>query len=83
MVRLLKVEGCIGCQACANICPSELMIWEQGESHLIVRFPPFCAEDCRLCQDLCPAGAISLEEVAGSAVEGGGTVDVLLELSLC
>ena len=49
------VETCIGCTACAAICPTEAIFGERKGMHVIV--PERCI-DCGACGSVCPAEAI-------------------------
>lgn len=57
---LVDVEKCIGCLACANVCPEKLVSVEDDEDLRILRFATICTEaDCKRCADCCPEGALS------------------------
>ena len=49
-------ETCIGCTACAVICPTEAIFGERKGMHVIV--PERCI-DCGACGSVCPADAIT------------------------
>ncbi|MFQ6020638.1 MAG: ferredoxin [Candidatus Aenigmatarchaeota archaeon] len=52
-------EKCIGCGACAAICPEVFEI-KNGKSH--VKNPDACDScDCKEAADSCPVNAISLK----------------------
>jgi ferredoxin len=61
---LVKVEvdqdKCIGCGACAALCPDVFEIESDGKSH--VKNAAACAKcDCKAAVDGCPVGAITVE----------------------
>ncbi len=62
---------CIGCRACASVCPAGLITLSDTDHQRIVWFAATCAEDCERCAMACPTGAISLGEPApGVSAEG-------------
>ena len=65
MRALVVDEGlCIGCRACASVCPVAYISLTDDGSHRVIRFPASCEEDCTLCLEACPKGAIALQEVS-------------------
>ncbi len=51
---------CIGCGACAALCPEVFEIGPDGKSH--VKNPDACNTcNCEQARDTCPVGAITLE----------------------
>lgn len=62
---LVSAEACIGCRACATICPAGLIVLTDTGHTRAVRFELLCAEDCVLCAGACPVQAIALEPVVG------------------
>ncbi len=54
-------ELCIGCGACANLCPGVFELQEDGKSKVINE--DGCRKcDCELAANSCPVGAIKVEE---------------------
>jgi ferredoxin len=70
--RQLQVlaERCIGCRACATICPAGLITLADSDHRRTVRFAAVCAEDCDRCVADCPTQAIRLVSAAAPAGEG-------------
>jgi len=58
MVKLsVDTNACIGCGACAALCPDAFEIKADGKSH--VKNVKACAKcDCKAAVDGCPVGAI-------------------------
>jgi len=59
MVKLaVDKEKCIGCGACAALCPDAFEMGSDGKSH--VKNAKACAKcDCKASVDGCPVGAIT------------------------
>jgi len=63
-------EKCLGCLACANVCPVALITLSEDGARRTLRFAPVCdEEECTRCVDACPEGAISLIPAAEMASE--------------
>ena len=51
-------KKCIGCGACASLCPGTFKMGSDGKSHVIGD----CKNcDCKHAAETCPVGAISLK----------------------
>jgi ferredoxin len=66
----VRAERCIGCQACATVCPADLITLTDTDHRRTIRFAAVCGEDCDRCPTACPTQAIRLEPAAASAGEG-------------
>ena len=64
-IRKLNVDTdrCIGCQACTNVCPADLIRFSEDESDRVFTFAETCSEDCTRCADACSETAIKLAPV--------------------
>lgn len=69
---LVSVKRCIGCRACATVCPKALVTLSDTDHRRTVWFAAVCREDCTRCVEACPTEAISLPTITG-AVSGEGT----------
>lgn len=68
MRGLIVDEGsCIGCRACASVCPLKYISLTDEGGYRVIRFPPSCEEDCILCSEICPQKAIAFREVGQAA----------------
>lgn len=67
---LVSVERCIGCRACAMVCPAGLITLSDDDHRRTVCFAAVCGEDCVLCVQACPTQAISLPPLAGAVPAG-------------
>ncbi|MDH7487080.1 MAG: 4Fe-4S dicluster domain-containing protein [Anaerolineae bacterium] len=69
---LVSAERCIGCRACATVCPAGLITLSDTDRRRTVWFAAVCREECTRCVEACPTEAINLPTVTG-AVRGEGT----------
>ncbi len=50
------MDNCIGCTACATVCPQDCIFGDKEEMHII--HPEWCI-DCSCCGNVCPVAAIT------------------------
>lgn len=83
--RPLRVNAgrCIGCRACASVCPAGLIMLSDTDHQRTVRFAATCAEDCERCAIACPTGAISLGEPAPGVQVGETRLEFKLQACIC
>jgi Ni,Fe-hydrogenase III small subunit/Pyruvate/2-oxoacid:ferredoxin oxidoreductase delta subunit len=58
---LVDQSKCIGCAACAIVCPAQAIAVEDGETERQIRFTHQDCIFCATCQDVCPSQAVSLD----------------------
>jgi ferredoxin len=70
--RQLRVsaERCIGCRACATVCPAGLITLAESDHRRTVRFAAVCTEECDRCEAACPTQAIHLAPAVVPVGEG-------------
>lgn len=78
---LVSAEQCIGCRACAAVCPAELITLSDSDHRRILWFAAQCGEDCDRCVTACPTNALDLRPAIG-VLPGEGT-ELRFELSAC
>ena len=66
----VSAERCIGCRACATVCPVGLITLVDRDRQRTVRFAAVCAEECDLCEEACPTQAIHLAPTVAPVGEG-------------
>lgn len=75
----INLDLCFGCRACSSVCPEVRIVLRDEDDRRILHFPGVCDEDCSRCPEVCPAGAIRLEEVA----EAPPALELLFALQRC
>ncbi len=78
---LVSAERCIGCRACATVCPEGLITLDDAHHQRTVWFATACGEDCDLCVEACPTEAITLRPTTGVVPEARTALS--FELSPC
>ena len=58
---IVNQELCIGCGACANLCPKVFQLQDDGKSNVIDETGAGC--DAEIAINSCPVGAIKTVEV--------------------
>ena len=78
-------EKCIGCSACANVCPADAIEIEDGGTTRVVRFMRQACVFCASCQDVCPTKAVELRsgDAAWCRERGGSKSEATLPLARC
>jgi len=51
-------EKCDGCGACLDVCPNDVLGWDEDRRTVLVLEPYECAPGCQLCARACPRKAI-------------------------
>lgn len=78
---VVSAERCIGCRACATVCPEELVILRDTDHVRTVSFAAACEKDCDLCVKACPTEAITLSPVTAAVPETG--TELRFEMQTC
>ena len=50
-------ERCTGCRRCYELCPLDVIAWDEEEGGPFVKYPDEC-QLCFICQVECPEGAV-------------------------
>ena len=56
----ISAEKCIGCGACVQSCPADVIRMDRSLQKAIVVYGADC-QVCYLCEDDCPSGAITID----------------------
>mgnify|MGYP000489011813 CR=1 FL=1 len=77
-------ETCVGCTACANVCPADAIEILDGEGRRVVRFRREACVFCGTCQDVCPTESVTLRagDPSWYRVKGASTSEAALPLAL-
>ena len=79
----VSAEQCIGCRACATVCPAGLITLDDHDHRRTVRFAALCAEECDRCEAACPTQAIHLAPAVAPVGEGTALSFILQACSGC
>ena len=73
---------CIGCGACANVCPPRLILLEDVNSYREVSFTLGRCTYCGSCRDVCPTQAIQMSAQFETATPDIDDMNIMLRLKL-
>lgn len=75
---------CTRCGSCIKSCPSKILVHRKDIDDAVSWMTPevsfknsYCIEDCNLCSQVCPSGAITLFDVAAKNILKIGVAEVL------
>ncbi|MDV7105901.1 ferredoxin family protein [Vibrio sp. TH_r3] len=54
-----QISGCIGCKACIESCPTDVIQFDEKKQKAVITYPEDC-QICHLCRLYCPVGAITI-----------------------
>lgn len=76
---------CVGCSACAHVCPADAIAIEDGEAWRVVRFMRQACVFCASCQEVCPTKAVELRsgDPMWSRERGASRSEARLPLARC
>lgn len=61
----IDIGACVGCDACARICPHGAIALKRDGAGLHYALAPERCTGCGLCEDVCADKAVRIEEIAG------------------
>jgi Ni,Fe-hydrogenase III small subunit/Fe-S-cluster-containing hydrogenase component 2 len=78
-------EKCVGCGACAHVCPADAIEFVANGSERLVRFLRKDCIFCASCQDVCPSEAVELRAGDNAWLQGkeASTSEARLPLRAC
>ena len=60
MTAEFDYEKCTSCKRCYELCPLDIIAWDEEENRPYVKYPDEC-QLCFICQVECPAKAIKVK----------------------
>ena len=58
----IDVAKCIGCRACVEFCPNDVLDFDEAAGKAQVKNPFDCVVECRACAKICPVDAIAFPD---------------------
>lgn len=55
----INQDKCLGCGACTATCPNTFELSDSGKAKTVSEDGTCNDEDCNMCKEVCPVGAIS------------------------
>jgi len=60
MTATFDYDKCIKCKKCYNLCPLDIIAWDEKDNKPYVKYPDEC-QLCFICQVECPEKAIKVK----------------------
>ena len=60
MTAEFDYEKCTGCRRCYELCPLDIIAWDEEENRPYVKYPDEC-QLCFICQTECPETAVKVK----------------------
>jgi NAD-dependent dihydropyrimidine dehydrogenase PreA subunit len=75
---MIQVDAskCLGCYSCSNVCPNKFITREETGDRRTIHFSK-CSEECDLCVEFCPAGALTLVPLDPESEEGSVSFELV------
>jgi NAD-dependent dihydropyrimidine dehydrogenase PreA subunit len=59
---IIDETKCIGCRACVDFCPNDVLEFHAADGKARVKNPYNCVVECKACVKLCPVEAITFPD---------------------
>ena len=78
----VDIDKCIGCGACANVCPARLISLTDTDTKRTVEFALGRCTYCARCAEVCPVTAITMTKEFELATNNKSDLNITVELIL-
>jgi hydrogenase-4 component H len=78
----VSIDKCIGCAACANVCPPRLISIVDHDTRRTVEFILGKCTYCARCAEICPAEAITMSKEFELATDNKSDLNISIELNM-
>lgn len=75
-------ERCLGCGACAHVCPARLLTLTTDDDRLVLTADFARCTYCARCADVCPTGAFQMTQRFETAVDDPARLTARVELAM-
>ena len=58
-IKSLNADECVGCGICVDICPEDVVRYNQSEKKAYIAYPQDCIA-CLMCEWFCPVKCIEV-----------------------
>ena len=60
-IKNLSSESCTGCQICVDVCPEDVLRFDEQIHKAVIKYPEDCVA-CWACESFCPVRCIEVSK---------------------